>query len=74
MVRYFRLLAKEVRANGGDVHYEWPAYNEGWQQPEVVKLTTELCTHTAICHGCMLGVVDKDGDPIKKPWRVETTN
>ncbi len=73
-VRYFRLLAKEVRANGGDVHYEWPVYNEGWQQPEVVKLTTELGTHTAICHGCMLGAVDKDGDPIKKPLRVETTN
>ncbi len=22
----------------------------------------------------MLGAVDKDGDPIKKPWRVETTS
>ncbi len=52
IVRNFKILAKTRKENGGNIHFEWPAYNDGWQQPEVEKMLAELNTMTTIFHGC----------------------
>ena len=66
-------LAREVRKNGGHVSFEWPRHATGWMQPQVMSMITEFQMYEATFDGCRFGLTDKDGQPIKKPWRVVTT-
>ena len=73
MFRNFRFLARVVVAHGGDVVFEWPAYNHLWKQSSVISMINELNMQRAVFHGCQLGLVSvKNWLPIKKPWAFET--
>ena len=74
MVRNCVILAREVKRLGGTVSFEWPEGNMGWEQEAIQKMIEELETTAVIIHGCTLGVEDKDGNPILKPWRIESTS
>jgi hypothetical protein len=56
-----------------DVAIEWPQNCPSWRFPRVVKFINEHSMQSHNFHGCMLGVVDHDGTPIKKPWAVATS-
>ena len=59
---------------GGDVVFEWPAYNKLRSQPIVVRMINEFNLRRVVFHGCQLGLVSvRNGEPIKKPWAFETT-
>ncbi len=69
------LVAQRVQQNGGTVPFEWPEGNDGFHNPTFLKAFQTLNTESAVVHGCMVGVKSiKNGMPIAKPWRVETTH
>eukprot|EP00972_Heterocapsa_arctica_P024311 3586333-Heterocapsa_arctica.AAC.1 len=65
----FIRLAKAVLARGGSVSFEWPRYCDCWRQPAVRKMVTELGLSFVDIDGCSVGVQDKHGKAIIKPWR-----
>ena len=71
-------LAKEQLARGGDVHWEWPRNNVGWQIHEVQLFFKQLHQEGLVYHtcldGCQVGVCSPDtGEPMKK-WTIKTTS
>ena len=55
------------------VAIEWPQNCRYWKFPRVVRFMKEHSLLSYNFHGCMLGTVDLDGTPIKKPWTVATS-
>ena len=55
------------------VAIEWPQNCRYWKFPRVVRFMKEHSLLSYSFHGCMLGTVDLDGTPIKKPWTVATS-
>ena len=70
---HFLRVAREVRKWGGEVSFEWPKSSIGWGQPQVMEFITEFNLHEALCDGCAFGMVDKQGHPVLKPWRIATS-
>ena len=69
LFRLFRILARVVAHLGGDVLFEWPAYNKLWSQPLVIHMINELNLQRVGIHGCQLGLVSvRRREPIKMPW------
>ena len=78
-----RLIHHGVRAArfqlslGGDIAWEWPRDNGGWNLPRVRELWDELRSKdrlfVAKIDGCGYGLKSSRGNPIKKPWKVNTT-
>ena len=73
MVKWFTKLAVLVKKGGGNVHFEWPRYCQGWDQKEIRDFMKSLEFHECLLDGCRFGVVNAVGEPIKKPWNIPTT-
>ena len=73
MIRKFLRLAKVVVKHGGRVSYEWPRHCVGWATNEVKHMLQQLDMMIVDFDGCRVGVVDGDGQPHLKRWRVATT-
>ena len=73
LVSRFRFLAEKVIEYGGRVSFEWPRYCAGWLQKELISMICDLNMVEVSFDGCAVGVKDKDGNPILKPWRIVTT-
>jgi hypothetical protein len=74
LLRNFFRVAKKVLEHQGHVHFEWPAYNSGWQLEELQQFLAAHNMGSVIIHGCMLDVQDPHGKPMKKPWRIASTH
>ena len=74
MVKWFTKLAVLVKKGGGNVHFEWPRYCQGWDQKEIRDFMKSLEFHECLLDGCRFGVVNAVGEPIKKPWKILTTS
>ena len=66
MIQRFLELAREVKASGGTVSFEWPQNCDGWRLPIVQQMEAELGMERVDFHGCQVGVVSSRGYPIKK--------
>ena len=51
---------------------EWPAHCVYWKFNRVEKLCEKHQLGRIKFDGCMVGIVDKDDNPIKKPWAILT--
>ena len=53
MVKNFHAVANIVKANGGDVCFEWPRKSHGWKKKEVQDLINdpELQLRKVYCDG-----------------------
>ena len=51
---------------------EWPAHCIYWKFQRVEKLCEKHQLMRFTFDGCMVGIVDKDNNPIKKPWAIST--
>ena len=69
-VKTFTRLGKATLAGGGSVSFEWPRYCDGWREEGVRSMISELKLIPVSVDGCAVGVVDEDGTPIFKPWRI----
>ena len=64
---------------GGEVAWEWPTNNRGWNLQPVrafwQRLESSGDLHIARADGCAFDVKDEKTDlPIKKPWTIKTTS
>ena len=74
MLDRFRELARCVVEHGGDVHFEWPRHALGWKQAALRQLIRDIGMTVVNFDGCAVGLVDRQGTPFLKKWRVATTN
>ena len=75
MFASFRGRAELVLARGGTVTFEWPRHNTGWERNDVKEFfDTHPEFHEVLFDGCAVGMRAKDGNPIKKPWKLMTTS
>ena len=76
LFKVFVKIANLVRTLGGDVSFEWPQNSTGWNRDDVKAFfdARNEDYHEAKFHGCSVGLKSRRGDPIKKPWKVMTTN
>lgn len=76
--RAINVLRVHVFENGGEFGWEWPDNNFAWQWKEVLDFMKEVHEkkgiYKTILHGCQVGVKNADGQPVKKPWRIHTTD
>ena len=72
----FVLMANIIMGLGGDVSFEWPQGCDSWERDDVKRFFDQHQEkfYTVNFDGCSLGVKSLNGNPIKKPWRVKTTN
>ena len=73
------ILALEQLERGGEIIWEWPVGNQAWNLHEVRRLLGVMeekgRRYRTRLDGCQVGVVTPDtGEPMLKPWRIETTS
>ncbi|CAE7029195.1 GIP [Symbiodinium natans] len=73
ILKNFISVAEVVLAQGGHVSFEWPQGCSGWALPELTQFIQKHGLFTAVTHGCAHGLMDDEGTPHKKPWRVVTS-
>ncbi|CAL1166991.1 unnamed protein product [Cladocopium goreaui] len=79
-----RLMANGITAArrqvslGGEIGWEWPRDNRGWNVATVRVFFNELLAkgmcHEAKLDGCAYGLKNSDGFFLRKPWKVKTTS
>ena len=69
LLSHFFVVAERIIANGGHVCLEWPKRSRGWVLPELVCFFKKHGFD-----GCAFGLVDQDGKPHLKSWRIMTTS
>ena len=69
-LKTFTRLGKATLTGGGSVSFERPRFCNGWRQEGVRSMISELKLIPVSVDGCAAGVVDEDGTPIFKPWRI----
>jgi hypothetical protein len=74
ILKNFIRCAEKVLENGGHVASEWPRGCAGWNLPELVQFIVKHNLYVAEPDGCTLGLVDSDGRPHLKKWRVVTSS
>ena len=74
LLAHFFVVAERIMLNGGHVCFEWPKGSRGWILPELVCFFKKHGFFEAICDGCAFGLVDQDGKPHLKSWRIMTTS
>ena len=74
LVDNYILLGRRVKANGGDIHFEWPRNCHGWKLfPQLMMFFGEMGMEKANFDGCQVGSTNRSGAPIYKPWTVWTS-
>ena len=72
-------VATHQLERGGEVAWEWPTNNRGWNLQPVrafwQRLESSGDLHVGRADGCAFDVKDEKTDlPIKKPWTIKTTS
>ena len=73
MLETFLAAAEKVLAQGGHVAFEWPKKCAGWSIPKLNKFIKKYHLFEATLAGCVFGLVDSEGKPHRKLWRVVTS-
>ena len=74
LLKHALIAAEKIIEQGGSVAFEWPKTSLGWLIPELLDFAIRHGMYEAICAGCYFGLVDDEGQPMKKEWRFITNN
>ena len=75
LFKSFSKRAERVLNHGGTVTFEWPRPCSGWKRPDVVAFFEKHPQFMTVdFEGCAVGLTDRNGYPIKKPWKLKTTS
>ena len=61
-----------IRHLSPKIAIEWPAHCIYWKFDRVEKFCGKHQLIRVTFDGCMVGIVNKEGEPIKKPWAIQT--
>ena len=71
----FTQRAELVLSLGGTVTFEWPRFNSGWNRPDVRRFFEQHPEFKPVeFDGCAVGLRSKNNVPVKKPWKLMTTD
>jgi len=75
LFKSFVKSAELVLSLGGTVTFEWPRHNSVWNRPDVRRFFEQRPELQSVeFDGCMLGLKSKEKRPIKKPWKLMSTD
>ena len=74
LLNNFIRCAEKTLELGGHVSFEWPKQSEGWKIPKLLEFIKKHNLFVAEPEGCALGLVDSNGEPHLKKWRVVTSS
>ena len=72
MVEEYIRKAEMVIEAGNRVAFEWPRYCTGWRATRMWEYAVARDLWVVDFDGCMVGMKNRHGQPIKKMWRVVT--
>ena len=73
MLKNFIAVAEVVLSQGGHVSFEWPRDCYRWALPELASFIKPHNLYEANTDGCACGMVDQDGVPHLRRWRIVTS-
>ena len=73
LFKSFQSLCRMVRSKNPCIAFELPKNCEYWSWDIVKKFIAKYNLVPTLCDGCMLGVRDGNGLPIKKSWQISCT-
>ena len=68
----FTAVAPHIRNSGNLMAIEWPKRCRYWAFPQVVAQIQQYGLVPADVDGCAYGLQNRDGRPMRKPWRIYT--
>eukprot|EP00435_Cladocopium_sp_Y103_P033668 s1073_g8.t1 len=74
LLNNFIRCAEKTLELGGHISFDWPKPSEGWKIPKSLEFIKKHNLLVAEPEGCALGLVDANGDPHLKRWRVVTSS
>ena len=72
MVAQYEDKADQVAQQGGRQAFEWPRWCTGWKETRRWQYIADRDLWVVDFDGCMLGMKNEKGQPVKKMWRVAT--
>ncbi|CAK9056929.1 unnamed protein product [Durusdinium trenchii] len=70
-----------LQDSGTDFYFEWPKNaTEGWRLRELEQFeqwynaTFSKPLYRTVVHGCMVGLLDEEGNHLHKPWQILTSD
>ena len=73
LFKSFQSLCRMIRSKNPCIAFELPKNCEHWSWDIVKKFIAKYNLVPTLCDGCMLGVRDGNGLPIKKSWQISCT-
>jgi len=70
----FVVVAARCIRKGGHVSIEWPRSCAYWREKRVQDFLARHSFESIDFDGCMVGLTDGAGTPVRKPWRVASTS
>ena len=70
----FEIVATKCLRKGGHVSIEWPRSCAYWKRQCVMDFLARYSFESVDLDGCMVGLTDGAGTPVKKPWRIASTS
>ena len=74
MVDEYIRKAEKIIDRGGRVAFEWPRFCTGWRSTRMWEYAIARDMWIVDFDGCMVGMRNRHGQPIKKMWRVITND
>ena len=68
LFRSFCSLVKQVKRHNPQIIFELPRTCDYWKEESVVKFVKQNNLHPEYCDGCMAGITNEQGEPIRKQW------
>ena len=68
LFRSFCDVIKQVKRHDPQIIFELPRTCDYWKEESVVKFVKQNGLHPEYCDGCMAGITNDKGEPIKKQW------
>ena len=72
MVAQYEDKADQIAQQGGRQAFEWPRWCTGWKETRRWQYIADRDLWVVDFDGCMLGMKNEKGQPVKKMWRVAT--
>ena len=72
MVAQYEDKADQIARQGGRQAFEWPRWCTGWKETQRWQHIADRDLWVVDFDGCMLGMKNEKGQPVKKMWRVAT--
>ena len=73
LLKSLKAFMRIMRPFKPELAMELPKTCDYWKWTVVQAFIKKHCLQSCLCDGCMLGIVDDDGRPLRKSWQIMST-